>query len=85
MHKFNQPLDQATSSSPDALAFLASGYKKQLSGNIPAALGDYELALDKDPNFALVYAAEGSGNSWLAKDALASLDFSKAFGLRSGV
>jgi eukaryotic-like serine/threonine-protein kinase len=83
LRRFNQPLDQATSSSPDALAFLASGYKNQLSGGIPSALGDYERALEKDPNFALAYAAEGSGNGWLGKETLASLGFSKAFDLRS--
>jgi pentatricopeptide repeat protein len=83
LRKFNQPLDQATSSSLDALAFVASGYKKQLSGDIPSALHDYERALEKDPNFALAYAAEGSGNGWLSKDDLASLAFSKAFDLRS--
>jgi eukaryotic-like serine/threonine-protein kinase len=83
LRKFNQPLDQATSSSPDALAFLASGYKKQLSGDIPSALGDYERALEKDPHFALAYAAEGSGNAWLGKDALASLALFRAFDLRN--
>jgi eukaryotic-like serine/threonine-protein kinase len=83
LRKFNQPLDQATSSSPDALAFLASGYKKQLSGDIPSALGDYERALEKDPNLALAYAAEGSGNGWLGKENLGSLALSKAFDLRS--
>jgi eukaryotic-like serine/threonine-protein kinase len=83
LRKFNQPLDQATSSSPEALGFLASGYKKQLSGDIASALGDYERALEKDPNFALAYAAEGSGNNWLGKETLASLAFSKAFDLRT--
>ena len=83
LRKFNQPLDQATSSAPDALAFLASGYNKQLRGDIPSALSDYESALEKDPNFALVYAAEGSGNAWLANQSLASLYFSKAFDLRN--
>jgi len=81
LRKFNQPLDQATSSSPDALAFLAAGYKKQLSGDFPGALGEYERAREKDPHFALVYAAKGSVNLWLAK--LDPGDFSKAFDLRS--
>ena len=83
LRKFNQFLDQATSSSTDALAFLASGYKKHLSGNVPGAIGDYERALEKDPNFALAYAADGSGNLSLGKETLASLAFSKAFDLRS--
>ena len=80
---FNQPLDQATSSSPDALQFLALGYKKQLSGDIPGALAYYGRAIDKDPNFALAYAAEGSGNNWLHKNEPALVGSSKAFELRS--
>jgi len=83
VRRFNQPLDQATSSSPDALQFLALGYKKQLSGDTPGALAYYQRAIEKDPNFALAYAAEGSGNQWLNKIALALVDFSKAFELRS--
>jgi tetratricopeptide (TPR) repeat protein len=81
--RFNQPLDQATSSSPDALQFLALGYKKQLSGDIPGALAYYERAIEKDPNFGLAYAAEGSANDWLSKRALALVSFSKAFELRT--
>jgi eukaryotic-like serine/threonine-protein kinase len=81
--RFNQPLDQATSSSPDALHFLASGYKKQLSGDIPGALSSYERAIEKDPNFALAYAAQGSGNQWLGKPAQALISFTKAFELRN--
>ncbi len=83
LRRFNQPLDQATSSSPDALHFLALGYEKQLSGDIPGALAYYERAIEKDPNFALAYAAEGSGNHWLAKDALALIGYAKAFEVRN--
>ena len=83
VRRFNQPLDQATSSSPDALQFLALGYKKQLSGDIPGALAYYGRAIEKDPNFALAYAAQGSGNDWLNKRALALVGVSKAFELRS--
>jgi eukaryotic-like serine/threonine-protein kinase len=81
--RFNQLLDQATSSSPDALQFLALGYKKQLSGDIPSALSSYERAIEKDPNFALAYAAQGSGNQWLGKPAQALISFTKAFELRN--
>ena len=81
--RFNQPLDQATSSSPDALQFLALGYKKHLNGDIPGALSTYERAIEKDPNFALAYAAQGSGNQWLGKPAQALISFTKAFELRS--
>ena len=83
VRRFDQPLDQATSSSADALQFLAFGYKKQLSGDVPGALSSYERAIEKDPNFALAYAAQGSGNQWLGKPAQALISFTKAFELRS--
>src|SRR5258708_7792726 len=81
--RFNQPLDQATSSSPEALQLLASGYKKQLSGDVPGALSSYERAIEKDPTFALSYAAQGSGNQWLGKPAQALISFTKAYELRN--
>src|SRR5579863_1516057 len=83
VRRFDQPLDRATSSSPDALQFLALGYKKHLSGDIPGALAYYGRAIEKDPNFGLAYAAQASGNNWLHKDDLALVGSSKAFELRS--
>jgi eukaryotic-like serine/threonine-protein kinase len=83
LRRFNQPLDQATSSSPEALQFLTLGYEKQLSGDIPRALAYYARAIEKDQNFALAYAAEGSGNEWLNKDAAALAGYSAAFELRN--
>jgi len=82
LRRFNQPLDQATSSSPEALQFLALGYEKQLSGDIPDALAYYGRAIEKDPNFGLAYAAQGSANHWLDKHSLALVGLSKAFELR---
>jgi serine/threonine protein kinase/tetratricopeptide (TPR) repeat protein len=83
VRRFNQPLDQATSSSPDALQFLALGYKKQLSEDVHGALAYYERAIEKDPNLALAYAAEGSGNYWLGKPAQGLIGVTKAFELRN--
>jgi len=83
VRRYNQPLDQATSSSPDALQFLAIGYKKHLSGDIPGALTYYGRAIEKDPNFALAYAAQASGNTWPHKTDLALAGSDKAFELRS--
>jgi len=37
----NQPLELATSSSPDALQFLALAYQSHLHGDLPAAMADY--------------------------------------------
>jgi tetratricopeptide (TPR) repeat protein len=82
LRRFNQPLDRATTSSPEALQFLALGYLKHLGGDIPGALANYGRAIEKDPNFGLAYAAEASGNMWLDKRALALVDMSRAFELR---
>jgi serine/threonine protein kinase/DNA-binding winged helix-turn-helix (wHTH) protein len=82
LRTLNQPLDQATSSSPDALHFLALGYTKQLSGDVSGALGYYQRAEEKDPEFALAYAAHGSGFLWLADGNQALGKVSRAFELR---
>jgi len=42
-------LDQATTSSPEALQFLALGYINQLSGDTSGALSYYRRAIEKDP------------------------------------
>ena len=83
VRRFNQPLDQATSSSPEALQFLMLGYRKQLSGDIPGGLVYYGRAIEKDPNFALAYGAQASGNEWLDNQAAALASSSRAFELRS--
>ena len=82
LRRFNQPLEKATSASPDALQFLILGYKKHLSGDIAGAVVYYGRAIEKDPNFGLAYAAEASGNLWLGKNAPALVDLSRAFDLR---
>jgi serine/threonine protein kinase len=55
---FNQPLEGATSRSPDALHFLARAYANHLGGNLRAAASDYHQAIEKDPSLALAYAGE---------------------------
>jgi len=80
--RFNQQLELATSSSPDALQFLASGYQNQLHFDLPAAMADYNRAIEKDPNLALAYAAEGSIYAYVGPEALAIETLTKAFALR---
>jgi eukaryotic-like serine/threonine-protein kinase len=82
VRKFNQPLDAATSSSPEALQLLVEGYTRQLSYDRAAALSDYQRASTLDPQFALPYAAEAildRDNGNLADAAAASR---KAYELR---
>ena len=80
--RFNQPLELATSSSPDALQFLASGYQNHLHFDLRAAMADYNRAIEKDPNLALAYAAEGSIYSYEGPEARATETLTKAFALR---
>jgi serine/threonine protein kinase/DNA-binding winged helix-turn-helix (wHTH) protein/tetratricopeptide (TPR) repeat protein len=80
--RFNQPLESATSSSPDALQFLALGYQSHLHGDLPAAMADYNRAIEKDPNLALAYAAEGSIYAYAGPEARATETLTKAFALR---
>jgi serine/threonine protein kinase/DNA-binding winged helix-turn-helix (wHTH) protein/tetratricopeptide (TPR) repeat protein len=80
--RFNQPLELATSSSPDALQFLGSGYQNHLHYDLPAAMADYNRAIEKDPNLALAYAAEGSIYAAVGSEARATETFTKAFELR---
>src|SRR5258708_35728850 len=50
--RFKQPLESATSSSPDALQFLALGYQNHLHLDLPAAMPHYNRATDIDPSLA---------------------------------
>lgn len=80
--RFNQPLELATSSSPDALQFLALGYQNHLHYDLPAAMADYNRSLEKDPNLALAYAAKGSIYSAVGPEARVIETLTKAFELR---
>jgi eukaryotic-like serine/threonine-protein kinase len=57
--RFNKPLDEATSASPEALQFLTEGYRRHLAGDPRGALPYYKRATDADPEFALAYPALG--------------------------
>ena len=80
--EFNKPLEAATSSSPDALHFLALGYKNHLAGDLLGALGYYRKAIEKDPALASAYAGAASANFSMNKPDAASPDSQKAFELR---
>jgi len=80
--KFNQPLELATSSSPDALHFLASAYKSHLHWDLNSALADYHRALEKDENLALAYAGAASAYGALGDEARLRSAAARAFQLR---
>jgi eukaryotic-like serine/threonine-protein kinase len=81
LQKFSQPLDQATSSSLEALHLLAQGYKYH-SARDEAATSYYQRAIELDPNFALAYVALGARYSNFGEMGLASAAEKKAYELR---
>jgi serine/threonine protein kinase/tetratricopeptide (TPR) repeat protein len=55
--RYDAPLQEATSSSPDALELLTLGYRQQLAGSSQAAIPYYQRAVQADPKLSLAEAA----------------------------
>jgi serine/threonine protein kinase/Flp pilus assembly protein TadD len=81
--KFNRPLEQATSPSPEAVQQLAEGYRRHLAMDVRGAIQHYQRATKLDPNFGLAYAALGAAHGTLAELDLATADAKKAYELRT--
>ncbi|HMI51203.1 MAG TPA: protein kinase [Candidatus Saccharimonadales bacterium] len=81
--KFNRPLEQATSSSLEAVQQLAEGYKRHLAMDIRGAIQHYQRATGLDPDFGLAYAALGAAHGTLGQLDLAAADEKKAYELRT--
>jgi serine/threonine protein kinase/tetratricopeptide (TPR) repeat protein len=77
---YNASLQDATSSSPDALELLTLGYQRQLAGSSREALPFYQHAVQVDPNFALAQAAlSNTASANVDQTALAAAAGLKAF------
>jgi len=81
--KFNTPLEQATSPSPEAVQQLAEGYRRHLAMDLRGATQHYLRATELDPDFALAYAALGAAHGSLAELDLATAEVKKAYELRA--
>ncbi len=57
VQKFDVPIEEATTSSLEALKAYSAGHKEQLERGYAAAIPFYKLAIELDPNFALAYEA----------------------------
>jgi eukaryotic-like serine/threonine-protein kinase len=79
--KFSKPLDEATSSSLEALQLLSQGYKHH-SARDQLAVSYYQRAIELDPNLALAYLALGARYSNIWEMTLASAAEKKAYELR---
>ena len=56
MHQFAVPIDQATTSSLDALKAYATGNELRAKGRQDESVAFYKRAVELDPNFAMAYA-----------------------------
>jgi DNA-binding winged helix-turn-helix (wHTH) protein/tetratricopeptide (TPR) repeat protein len=82
VQKFDVPLEQATTSSLEALKALSQGRKASDEKGPAAALPYDQRAIALDPNFAMAYRAVGIDYTNLSELGRASEYFSKAFQLR---
>jgi tetratricopeptide (TPR) repeat protein len=85
IEKFDTPLEQATTSSLEALQVYSLGWKITSGGDSPDALPLFQRATAIDPNFAMAYLALGICYSNLAESSLATDSLQKAYELRDRV
>jgi eukaryotic-like serine/threonine-protein kinase len=82
VQKFDVPLEQATTSSLEALKAWSLGLKANTEKGSAAALPHYQRAIELDPNFAMGYAQVGDAYIILNELERAREYFTKAFQLR---
>ena len=80
--EYDQPLEIAASSSPEALQLLAQGYKHLIVGDLRTAESLYQRAIDLDPDFALSYFALGAAYQSDSQFDQAAAAEEKAYALR---
>ncbi len=86
LRKFNKPLDEATSSSVDALQAFADYNKHKLrSGDVPTVFANLNRAVELDPKFAQAYLRLGVEYLNAHEDDLSVLNMKKAYELRDRV
>ncbi len=85
IEKFDAPIEQATTSSLEALKAFSLGDAQRDKGREVEAISFFERALELDPNFALAYARLGTIHRNLGESARAVEYYGKAFALRDRV
>ena len=81
--RFNKPLEEATSSSLDALQAGREGYKHHIAGDVRGAIPYYQHAIELDPDFGLAYQAIAAANDSRGEHQLAMGALKKAYELRN--
>jgi serine/threonine protein kinase/tetratricopeptide (TPR) repeat protein len=82
VQKFATPLEQATTSSLDALQAFSLGQAEHLKGDDAKAIPHLKRAVELDPNFAMAQATLGVSYSNLTQSELAASYIAKAFDLK---
>lgn len=83
VRKFDQPLEEATTSSLDALQSFTQGRRMQVQGGGQAAIPYFKRAIELDPSFAMAYLDLGLAYSNLNETKLAFQNLQKAYELRN--
>jgi eukaryotic-like serine/threonine-protein kinase len=60
IQKFDTPIEEATTSSLEALKAYSLGYRRVMNGDDVAAVSYFQRAISLDPDFAMAYARLGS-------------------------
>jgi DNA-binding winged helix-turn-helix (wHTH) protein/tetratricopeptide (TPR) repeat protein len=82
VQKYDVPLEQATTSSLEALKAYSLGMKMRNTQGNEAAVPLFKRAIELDPNFAIAYAQLGIAYSNLSQPAMATANIAKAYQLR---
>lgn len=85
VQKFDTPLEQATTSSLEALQALSLAASKLHAMDFAAAAAACQRAISLDPNFALAYACVGTAYSDLGQTTVAAENLRKAYAMRDKV
>ncbi len=85
IQRHSKPIDQATTSSLEALQAFTEGRQMQWSKGDAASIPFHKRAIELDPNFARAYAALGMADFNLGNTSAAMENFAKAFELRDRV
>ncbi len=81
--RFNKPLEEALSSSVEALQVTTLGYKRHIVGDVKGAIPYYQRALELDPSLAPTYEGLGAAYTYLGEPDLAVSAYTKAYELRA--
>jgi eukaryotic-like serine/threonine-protein kinase len=82
---YDEPLDQATTSSLEALQAYNQGIQAFWKADFRAAIFSLQRAVDLDPNFAMAYSFLGASYESLGNNDLAAQNYRRAYELRDRV